>query len=247
MATGTPSNVVLPKNLSTQSTATTISCNTINIPDETKNHVIVGIAMMNVLVPELKKYIDLKMKTFYDQLVKKYKINSADNSLYPEEAGYKFEYRKPIDDPKNFNIKSHHDLAKLFLKDFMTKFDKITDDAFDASAALTIIGKETVLKSKDETMLAKQLSSTVRNEWAHPNMANWTNMKYLDSFKLMVEIANALPEPKLIRNIFDKKDIVTALTSWRDDGLKLIGKFVDPALLKKVFKLNKNTHYGTPA
>ena len=61
-----------------------------------------------------------------------------------------------IDDPKNFIIKSHHDLAKLFLKDFMTKFDKITDDAFDASAALTIIGKETVLFSKDEAMLAKK-------------------------------------------------------------------------------------------
>ena len=47
----------------------------------------------------------------------------------------------------------------------MTKFDKITEDAFDASAALTIIGKETKLFSEDETMLAKQLSSTVRNEW----------------------------------------------------------------------------------
>ena len=40
--------------------------------------------MMNVLVPELKKYIDLKMKTFTDQSVKKKKINYADNSLYPE-------------------------------------------------------------------------------------------------------------------------------------------------------------------
>ena len=46
-------------------------------------------------------------------------------------------------------------------------------------------------------------------------------MKFLGSFKLMVDIANALPEPKLIRNMFDDKDIVTALMSWRDDGLKL--------------------------
>ena len=93
MATGNPTNIVLPKNLSIQPTSNTVTSNTINIPDESKYHVVVGIAMMNVLVPELKKYIDIKMKAFYDSLVKKYKINTPDNNLYPEKAGYKFEYK----------------------------------------------------------------------------------------------------------------------------------------------------------
>jgi hypothetical protein len=44
--------------------------------------------------------------------------------MYPEKAGYKFEYRKPLNDPKNFIIKSHHDLAKLYLKDYMTNSTK---------------------------------------------------------------------------------------------------------------------------
>ena len=74
MATGNPTNIVLPKNLSIQPTSNTVTSNTINIPDESKYHVVVGIAMMNVLVPELKKYIDLKMEAFYDFLHrKKYK------------------------------------------------------------------------------------------------------------------------------------------------------------------------------
>ena len=84
----------------------------------------------------------------------------------------------------------------------MTKFNKMTDDSFDASAALTILGREPKLFSDKEIKMAKKITSDVRNDRAHPNcpnMANWKSMKFSTSFKLMGEFAEALPEPKVIK------------------------------------------------
>jgi hypothetical protein len=66
-------------------------------------------------------------------------------------------------------------------------------------------------------------------------MANWTSMKFSTIFKLMVDFAEALPEPEAIRNIFDKTEIVT-LISWRDNALR----FVDQDLLQRVFPFQRD-------
>jgi hypothetical protein len=76
MATSIPHNVVVPQNLSQPSTSTTVNQNIINLSDEIKHHVVVGIGLTTVLVPVAKKYIDLKLKDYYNNLVRRYKINT---------------------------------------------------------------------------------------------------------------------------------------------------------------------------
>ena len=75
---------------------------------------------------------------------------------------------------------------------------------------------------------------TVRNPWAHCTTRDWNQVKFLESFKLMTNLASAIssPNPK----VFDTIRLADNLDSWRDDGLRLIAKNVDPALLKKVFE-----------
>ena len=94
MAMARPPNVVVSQNLTQQTTSSTVSKATINLPDEVKNHVVIGISLMNILVPELKKYINFKVKDFYGKLVRDYKINTPNNTLQnPKDSGFKFQYR----------------------------------------------------------------------------------------------------------------------------------------------------------
>ena len=60
MATAKPPNIVQPKDHSQTASLGTVSARAIDtLDDHTKRHVAVGIALNNVLVPALKKYVDL--------------------------------------------------------------------------------------------------------------------------------------------------------------------------------------------
>ena len=95
----------------------------------------VGIALNNVLVPQLRAVIDHDLKGLYDNLVIKHKINTNKNDLFTPEA-HGFSYR---DAGNDYIVYSHHELAKLFMKKEMVKFKRITDPTFDGSAALNVI------------------------------------------------------------------------------------------------------------
>ena len=235
MAMAQPPNVVTPQNLSQQSTSTTVSQNTINLSDEIKHHVVVGIGLMNVLVPVLKKYINHKLKKLYEDLENEYKINTEQIDLqYLEKIGSIPTEDKRAGPEAGSVIKDHNELAKLFLMRNMAKFDKISDDGFDASAALNILGRASCF-SKKEKKLANKIRSDVRNTWAHCNYIEWTLIKYLNSFEIMLKFVNVLPEAEAIGKIFDKFKVSEVLEKWKTDGLQLEGKYVESAFLKRVF------------
>ena len=83
------------------------------------------------------------------------------------------------------------------------------------------------------------IRENVRNPWAHCNSAEWDNNKFLWSFKHMEELVTEFSKPhpsKIMPKSFDAAKIHSQMTAWEQDGLKLMGKNVDPALLNRVFE-----------
>ena len=217
-------NIVIPKVMNQQSSSNTVPQTSIDLDDETKRWAVVGIAMTNVLVPALKNYIDKKLSVFYNLLVKTYQINKKESKLFEPVKVAGFNYRNQND----YIITSHHDLAKFYLPQFMTKFKSITDDDFDASAAFSIISSSFCF-SPTERDWASKIRSQVRNEWAHCNISSWDQLKFLECFKLMTDLAGALP--KQIAS-----QVEATQNKWKEDELKLMGRNVEISLLKKIVK-----------
>ena len=236
MAPPKPGNIINTVNQTQRATSSTVTQATIKLTDETKRHVSAGIALHNILLPELQGLVETKLKNLYDYLVKTNSINTANNSLMNPLPDYGFDYREPRNNPKNYIITSYHELAKLFLSPFMTHFTKITDGSFEASAALTVIEKAKcgaacgtracICFSLDQKNCARKVKQQTRNKWAHVDYAEWTSTKYLDSFLDMEKMANALPSN------FDKVKLVQKLDTWKFNGLKLMQNHVDEALIK---------------
>ena len=216
---------------------TTISSNTLaTVPDNVKRHVAVGIAFNNVLVPELRAVINCRLEKLYNDLVSKHKIDTTNNNLM-KPGIYGFAYRDPNND---FVVPDHHDLARLHLQAHMAKFKKITDSSFDGSAALNILERAHCF-TPHEKRVAKDLREKLRNPWAHCNTDEWDDNRFLESFKLMEELITPLSKvpkkgPKAMPKSFDASKLTNHLKAWKEDGLKLMGKNVDPALLNRVFE-----------
>ena len=167
---------------------TTISSQAFSaVTDNVKRHVVVGIALNNVLVPQLRAVIDHDLKGLYDNLVIKHKINTNKNDLFTPEA-HGFSYR---DAGNDYIVYSHHELAKLFMKKEMVKFKRITDPTFDGSAALNVIEKASCFSSAVRDA-AKKIRQKLRNPWAHCKSDEWTESKYKETFKLMEELFTTL-------------------------------------------------------
>ena len=177
MAPPKPGNIINTVNQTQRATSSTVTQATIKLTDETKMHVSAGIALHNILLPELQGLVETKLKNLYDHLVKTNFINTANNSLMNPLPDYGFDYREPRNNPKNYIITSYHELAKLFLSPFMTHFTKITDGSFEASAALTVIEKAKcgaacgtracICFSPDQKNCAREVKKQTRNKWAH--------------------------------------------------------------------------------
>ena len=58
-----------------------IKSSQIDLTDDIRRHVVVGIALNNYLVPQLKEFVDQKMREYYEQLVTQYKINTSQSWL----------------------------------------------------------------------------------------------------------------------------------------------------------------------
>ena len=127
-------------------------------------------------------------------------------------------------------IKNHHQLAKLYMQQFMAKFDKITDGETDASAILNIIGNARCF-SDSEREGSHEVRSKVRNIWGHCNYKDWTEEKFLQCFHIMEKFTKNLSDTFIGRSNLQAK-----LAEWQENGIKLLGPYVDPNLLKKLFE-----------
>ena len=122
--------MIQPKILDQANTSQTVGQEDIKVTDNGKRHIAVGIAFHNVLLPQMKKYVDFKLENHHTELVKTFHIDDKNKFILPPNEQFS-RHNKDLEDP-NYSVKSHHQLAKLYLEPHMTKFDKITEESFDS-------------------------------------------------------------------------------------------------------------------
>ena len=107
----------------------------------------------------------------------------------------------------DYTVKDPFSLAKLFVQQFMSKFTGF-DQTMDISAVLSVIGEAAPFIGA--AAHAKTVRSDIRNEWAHCNFTNWTEVKFVAAFQGM---------ESLLKNVNlsteDEDKLCDELNSWK--------------------------------
>ena len=165
----------------------------LSLTDNVKRHVITGIAFHNVLVPQLRGFVEHRIKELYPVLVQKYSINDSENYVPPPDELF-FLNNPDLKNPA-YSVKNYHELATLYLARHL-KVDQISK--MDSLAVLTIMIKASCFTEKEKE-LANELKDNLRNKWAHFHEKIWSEAQYETSFKLMeLMVLEILPNTVVI-------------------------------------------------
>ena len=182
---------------------------------------VVGICLNKVLAPALRKYIERHMHKTYNALKSAHKIDRQTHAKHLKMDGtHRLNY-EAINNNKalhgrsvglyNYKVASHVDMAKLYLQTHMAKFSAF-DESCDPSATLGILCTAPCFPGSLRTD-AQDVRANVRNEWAHCNFADWSEVQFLDVFQNMERLVRSLGLPKK-----ETDDIVTELNEWLGKG-----------------------------
>ena len=113
----------------------------IDLTDNERRHTVVGIALNNYLVPQIKPFVDQQMKQYYEELKTEYKIHTAGDSKLTWDVAKKLGLNIH---EWNINvlrkIKSHNQLAKHYQKyNMVNSYKSILDEGTDATAILSML------------------------------------------------------------------------------------------------------------
>ena len=172
-------------------------------------------------MPQIRPFVELEVDKEYNNLKTSHNIHTQStsgrlqrwrarkflkyeningNSLHPKLPGGKYNFTL-----FDCRVLTHIDFAKLFIENFMAKFNAF-DDHCDASAVLTLFGGVPVFS------LAVQAAASdvrnARNDWAHCVYSKWDPVKFQQSFFDMEHLVRvmALPaadEAKLLAELKD--------------------------------------------
>jgi len=206
------------------------------LSDNQRHWLVAGIAINVVLVPSLRGYVNNKMKIFYSDLNKKFRIEIQANRGNvirndPKNEWARFDYGSLLynqgrrnENSWNYDVENHIELARLYMKPYMAKFKAIDHESFDGSALLNIIERASCF---DETVPeAAKVVRNIRNDWGHFDESKWTRDRFLKSFDSFQALAKAL----------NCDDIVSEnLQHWKENGVKLLyGTNIDKDVLKEI-------------
>ena len=128
---------------------------------------------MNTLIPALREHVNKEMSRFFKDVDKEYNISTNANHSFDKDKNFQLKFENNV----KHKISSHHELAKLYLQPYMRKqITTITDPSFEASAVLNVIINSSCFP-KSQEQLVKELRN-VRNQWAHCNFTEWTQLQY---------------------------------------------------------------------
>ena len=226
-----------------------------NLSEETKNMASFGICLSDTLMPVLRQGIDRRFRRFYEHLKttpEKYQVNTHQNRLSADSAGryYGINYIDSIE--KNecgaHIIRDHNQLSQCFIYHYnrdtqkyvtdshMIKYVKITDESFDATAALTILVNASSSRYKfdcfgtDIFKLVKDLKK-IRNDWGHAKLSSFTTLKYPATIQKMIDLLNSLPSDLLYTPA--KLEAIAKLKKWKENSLPT---FVKPEVWQRILK-----------
>jgi hypothetical protein len=130
-------------------------------------------------------------------------------------------------------------LAKSCLQPHLAKFEAVNHESCDCTALFGIITHSCNKHCKDLPshpdlmsefekikVIVSEARKSVRNEWAHCNLSEWTTDKFSSSFETLIELVKAAKcDPKIKKN----------LKELRDNGVNsLSGSYVNSQLLKSI-------------
>ena len=194
-----------------------------NVSDDEKRWIVFGIALNKVLVPKIRPFVEQEIRKEYQKLITDHKIHTerynwlekyTATSLKYENINRNYTFKTPdgkYDYPTfDYRVKSHIDFAKLFVENYMAKFNAF-DERCDASALLALLGKVPVF-SPDVQKAARNLHSP-RNDWAHCTFSEWNEKGFRPSFDKMEKLVKSLGLPST-----DESGIIRELEDWKNKG-----------------------------
>lgn len=204
--------------------------------EEEKRWVVIGIAMMKVVAPVLRDFINQEMTTHYanldtyctsltspctlktmtyhhvisDPYFQKLKFQNI-NTNFQRHAKHKNLY--------NYNINGPVDLAKLYLPDYLAEFSAF-DESMDMSAILRLLGFShpaplfpSPYPSIPIQSSAVDVRENVRNKWGHCNVTEWTEVFFNDCFSKLETLVRSLGLSGGI-----EKNTLEQLSDWQTKG-----------------------------
>ena len=194
------------------------------VTNNQKRWLVAGIALNKILVPQIRPFVEREVEKEYNNLKTSHNIdtqsssgrlkswnkflryeNINNNNLHPKLAG-KCDYS--IFDCK---VTSHIDFAKLYVENFMAKFNAF-DDHCDASAILTLLGNVPVFSSSVK-IAAADVRVAVRNDWAHCVFSKWELAKFQQVFAEMKHLVKTLGLPAA-----NEANLLKELKDWETNG-----------------------------
>ena len=145
-----------------------------------------------------------RLKKWHPKRFLKYE-NINGNSLHPKLPGGKHDYSL-----FDCRVVSHIDFAKLYVENFMAKFNAF-DDHCDASAVLTLLGNVPVFSGPVQTVAGDV--RVVRNAWAHCVFSDWDPTKFKQAFADMEKLVITLSLPAA-----DEAKLLGELQDWETKG-----------------------------
>lgn len=167
---------------------------------EKRRWVVVGLCLHSVVIPPLRGIISREVSKVYEEMKSKNHIDKQTSSKYQKKMPKDWKYLNyrningnHLKDEGLFDYKVKDDvsLAKL-LMEHMAKFNAF-DNSFDASAALTVLSTPGFFIGPVNA-LAEMVNSVVRNKWAHPDFAEWTENMYDKCFTFLEDLVRVISE-----------------------------------------------------
>ena len=196
----------------------------LGVTDNQKRWLVVGIALNKILVPQIRPFVEQEVE-------KEYNILKTSNNIHTQSSSGRLEKWRKLLKYENINnndrlpklsgkrpnypkfdckVSSHIDFAKLYVENFMAKFNAF-DDHCDASAVLTLLGSVPVFSSVVQTSAG--VVRGVRNDWAHCMFSKWDDAKFQQAFADMADLVRKLGLPAK-----DEAKLLGELNDWETKG-----------------------------
>ncbi|XP_046854686.1 probable serine/threonine-protein kinase ireA isoform X4 [Xenia sp. Carnegie-2017] len=183
--------------------------------DDKKRWCVYGIALNHIFIPAVQPYLKKTISKEYHDLKESHNIHvqKIHNFPSPYDPHYKNINNNEKKDKENFDYKitSHVDFGKLFLQNYMAKFNSY--DCCDASAVLNLLERFPI--SENLVQNAAKIVRENRNSWAHCKFNEWNETDFHQKIENMKQLVKQLSLGT------EEKGVMNDLNYWKDQALTL--------------------------
>ena len=176
-----------------------------------------GLALNKVLFNQIRWFVGDQIKKEYDNVKMQKSIDSQSKSGRLMKWSFDLKYKNingndelPKGRDFDYRVTSHVDFAKLYLENYMAKFNAF-DEECDLCTILQLLIRVPVFSDS-----VKQAASNVRqarNSWCHYRIGDWDSARFNKCFDDMEQLVKGLSLPRA-----DEEHLVNELNDWKKKG-----------------------------